>query len=128
MLTSTPKTGWFEATEPLRDYAILKAIARRSSLGDRNTVETLDLIGLEGDFRKGKYQYVDYYSGFIDGDGRMDQARNARNDMNAYLRALRYFEQKHGDLSRLAAVRFHQTNHRIDKVQFIERDPPSVIC
>jgi len=117
-LFSVPGTGWFESTDPEYDYEMIRRIARRSSLGDPEKVELQDFVGLEDDFRNGKYEYRDYYIGFIDGGSRMNRARNAIHDMNSYLRALEYFKDQNGDLGRLSAVRFHQTKNRIDRIEY----------
>lgn len=118
---NVPRTGWFESTDPATDYRSLKRIADRSAIGDADEVEMLDLVGLEEDFRRGKYPWRDYYEGFLDGDDRNDQTKNAIHDMNSYLRALRSFERSRGSLDTLVAVRFHQNNGRIDSYEFIER-------
>ena len=116
-----PRTGWFESTDPVTDYRSLKKIADRSAVGDAREVEMLDLVGLEDDFRRGKYPWRDYYEGFLDGDGRSERAKNAIHDLNSYLRALRSFEHSRGSLDGLAAVRFHQNDGRIDSYELIER-------
>ena len=119
-----PRTGWFESSDPANDYRLLRKIADRSSIGDSDEVEMLDLVGLEEDFRRGKYAWRDHYEGFIDGDGRSERAKNAIHDMNSYLRALRDVERRRGNLDGLAAVRFHQTNGRIDRLDCVERPSP----
>lgn len=124
MIPEAPKTGWFTATNPAEDYRLLKKIASRSIFGSKNKIEMLDLAGLEDDFRNGKYEYRDYYFGLIDGRNRGERAKNALSDLNNYLRILGNYKKKHGSFDRLAAVRFHQTNYRIDKAKYETKPEP----
>ena len=129
LIPEMPRTGWFESSDPALDYRSLKRIADRSAVGDDDRVELFDLIGLEDDFRDGQYPWRDYYLGFIDGGDRSDRAKNAIHDLNSYLGALRAYERSHGNLGNLISVRFHQTDRRIDRIEYVERpSPPSNIA
>jgi hypothetical protein len=118
MISGAPRTGWFTATNPAEDYYLLKKVAARSVFGNNDRIDMLDLVGLEDDFRNGKYEYRDYYIGLIDGRNRGEQAKNAVRDLNNYLKVLGNYKKKYGSFDRLAAVRFHQTDYRIDRAQY----------
>ena len=124
---SIPLTGWFTADHPAEDYALLITLAATSSWGNPDKIEKLDLVHLKEDFESGKYFFRDYYLGFVDADRPTRRADNAIHDLNTYLEALRAFQKREMDLSRLAAVRFHQTDGWIDKVVFEYKQPPAVV-
>jgi len=126
MISNVGRTGWFTATNPAKDYQLLKKIAARSVFGSRDKIDTLDLAGLEGDFRSGQYEYQDYYIGLIDGRSRSDRISNALNDLNGYFKLLRNYKRKHGNFDGLAAVRLHQTNYRIDGARYETRLAPLI--
>ena len=128
MISKTPKTGWFTATNPAEDYQLLKKIAARSIFGSKNKIDMLDLAGLEDDFRSGKYEYRDYYFGLIDGRNRNDQIKNALNDLNGYFKLLTNYKKRYGNFNKLAAVRIHQTNYKIDKARYETRKLPSAFA
>ena len=122
-MVDIPKSGWFESNDPSGDYQFLENIAHRSSsiFADSDKIDVWDLKDLEDDFNTGKVSKKDYYFGFIDGEGRGQQTRNAIHDMNSYLTALREFQKKGNDLRRVLAVRFFQEGYQITRIRFVPK-------